>query len=561
MSTAQAAFELYRSGDLPRAEEQARAALAIGDHPGLRHLLGILLCQRGRLDEGAEELARALEMAPGHPEIRMAYVRALIDLGRADEALRHARRPAPGPAAIDLWRLRAEAAEAAGALADRAEAGHYVDLELTKAELARRPGDRELWLRQARLLGVLMRDADAEGVYRDILRSDPGNSEAALDLGLVLERGNRVDDVRDVVDAAVSAGAARDRFALLEAFLAWRHGKAEETLEWLAKPDAAWDPLRANRLETKAQDALGNSEAAFRAAQAMNDAVRDRGKWRRAAAAYRTRLRRFSRAITPEWAATWNPVAPVTARPPAFLIGFPRSGTTLLDTLLMGHPDVAVLEEVPVIGLVAERLGALERIPDLDDSDAEELRRFYFERVARLLPQGFSGLLVDKLPMNMINAPLIHRLFPDAKFIFARRHPCDCVLSAFFQGFGMNPAMACFLDIADAADLYDVSMEIWTASEALLPLNVHGIVYEEMVEQPGSELRRLLSFLDLEWDERVLDHRTTARERGAIGTASYDQVTEAITTRAVGRWKRYAKQLEPVLPVLLPWAERLGYRD
>jgi hypothetical protein len=269
----------------------------------------------------------------------------------------------------------------------------------------------------------------------------------------------------------------------------------------------------------------------------------------------------LSASITPEWAAGWSPAAPGTRPAPVFLVGFPRSGTTLLDTFLMGHPEIAVLEEIPAIGLVAERVGSPDNIPGIGEAGAEELRRFYFDRVDRFVPEKFDGMIVDKLPLNMLNVLLIHRLFPAACLIFAQRHPCDCVLSAFFQSFAMNPAMACFLDLRDAADLYDAAMEIWTRSEAALPLNAHRIAYEKLVAQPESKLRQVTDFLGLEWSDRLLDHRRTAGQRGAIDTPSYDQVVSELSTRSVGRWKRYEKQLESVLPILLPWAERLGYRD
>jgi len=104
-------------------------------------------------------------------------------------------------------------------------------------------------------------------------------------------------------------------------------------------------------------------------------------------------------------------------------------------------------------------------------------------------------------------------------------------------------------------------MSIWTAARESLQLKVHDVVYEDFVADPEAVLRPLVAFLGLEWDDRLLDHQRAARERGTIVTPSYDQVTEPVTNRAVGRWKRYAEQMKPALPILLPWAERLGYRD
>ena len=159
----------------------------------------------------------------------------------------------------------------------------------------------------------------------------------------------------------------------------------------------------------------------------------------------------------------------------------------------------------------------------------------------------------------MLAPRFIHTFFPDAKFIFAQRHPCDCVLSSFMQAFSLNESMACFLDLKTAADFYDAAMSVWTRCTEVLPLDVHSLVYEDLVADPEATLRPLVEFLGLEWQAELLDHRATARSRGAISTPSYDQVAQPLSRKASGRWRRYEKQLEPVLPVLLPWAERLGY--
>jgi hypothetical protein len=129
------------------------------------------------------------------------------------------------------------------------------------------------------------------------------------------------------------------------------------------------------------------------------------------------------------------------------------------------------------------------------------------------------------------------------------------------QAFRMNDAMASFLTIEDAADLYDAVMFGWRAILETYKLNVHTVRYERLVEDPEAELRPLMEFIGLPWDDRMLAHTETAKARGTIVTPSYDQVTEPLTSRSVGRWKKYEKQLQPVLPVLLPWAEWLGYKD
>ena len=105
------------------------------------------------------------------------------------------------------------------------------------------------------------------------------------------------------------------------------------------------------------------------------------------------------------------------------------------------------------------------------------------------------------------------------------------------------------------------AMEVWTRSRAAVDSRVQTLVYEELVADPESTLKPLVGFLGLEWRDELLDHRSTAKRRGAILTPSYDQVTQPLDARPSGRWKRYRKWMEPVLPVLLPWADRLGYGD
>jgi hypothetical protein len=102
-------------------------------------------------------------------------------------------------------------------------------------------------------------------------------------------------------------------------------------------------------------------------------------------------------------------------------------------------------------------------------------------------------------------------------------------------------------------------MEFWDRARAVMPLAVHTVRYEDMVQDLEGELRPLIAFLGLDWDDALLDHQKTAKDRGYIRTPSYAQVTEKIYTRSSGRWEGYRKHMEPVLPILEPWIERFGY--
>jgi hypothetical protein len=243
------------------------------------------------------------------------------------------------------------------------------------------------------------------------------------------------------------------------------------------------------------------------------------------------------------------------------VVGFPRSGTTLLDTFLMGHPQTVVLEELPLIRAAEEVIGDMGDLPSRSAAELEAARAAYFAELGKHGDVGTGSLIIDKLPLNMLVLPVIHTLFPEAPVIFAQRHPCDCVLSCFMQAFALNDSMASFLDIQDAAAFYDAAMTLWTNSRSSLSANVHTIVYEELIADPAKTLRPAIEFLGLEWDDGLLDHRATAKSRQAISTPSYNQVTQPLSAAPSGRWRRYSQQLESVLPVLLPWAKRLGYSD
>jgi hypothetical protein len=256
---------------------------------------------------------------------------------------------------------------------------------------------------------------------------------------------------------------------------------------------------------------------------------------------------------------SWREVD-VDDRPsPAFLVGFPRSGTTLLDTILMAHPSTEVLEEEPTLVRATEALGRFEGIADASAEKLQEARDVYYETARSLTPLSPGKLLIDKNPLAMNNLPSMRRLFPDARIILALRHPCDVVLSCFVTNFKPNNGMVNFMWLDTAAELYDLSFSYFERARELLDAPVHTIVYENVVADRSRELRPLFEFLGLPWDERVLDHQSTARGRGHIKTASYAQVVEPIYTRSAGRWWNYRRHLEPIFPVLRPWVEKFGY--
>jgi len=275
-------------------------------------------------------------------------------------------------------------------------------------------------------------------------------------------------------------------------------------------------------------------------------------------------LTKLSDLITRRPSSTWTPPPPCD-RSPVFLVGFPRSGTTLLDQILSSHPDVTVLEERDTLAPVCARLfpgtGDASFLADLSVDQIDQLRSLYWERVyERLMRDAIRKVFIDKLPLNAALLPLIYRLFPEARIVLALRDPRDVVLSCFQQRFAMNGAMYQLLRTDTAAAYYSAVMGLVDQSRRLLPLQMHQIRYEDVVAQFEIQIGNLLAFLDLPWDDAVRNHTETARRR-VVNTPSATQVVRPLYTSSVGKWRQYEPQLAPVLGTLQPWVAAFGYAD
>ncbi len=502
-------------------EALTRAAALRPDLVAIRRNLGGALADAGRFEDSLAALEAAARLAPEDPACLVELSRALNRLGRPGDALAplgSAARLAPGDAEIQV----------------------------------------EIGLSHAGLDDL----AEAEAAYRRAIRLQPGFAPAYVQLALLLESANRAGELAALAAEAEAAGIEDKETAFVRALDARRSGRLEEALELAEAAPPSTEPHRKFQLIGEIRDRLGDSDGAFAAFTEMNGCLAAAANDPRAGARrYREELEALIALAGEQWAGGWAVAKPTAAiRPaPVFLVGFPRSGTTLLDTILMGHPGVSVVEEQPLLQPVLEALGGMDRLAGLGAGEIQKLRTLYFNALDRHAPAEPGRLIVDKMPLDMVLAGLIHRLFPDARFIFAERHPADVVLSCFITNFRLNEAMANFLDLGDTARFYDLAMTHWRQCRSLFPLDVQVLRYEHMVADLEGAVRPLLDWLGLPWDRDMLDHRSTARGRGYVSTASYSQVTEPIYARAAGRWLRYRGHLEPVLPLLEPWIERLGY--
>ena len=249
---------------------------------------------------------------------------------------------------------------------------------------------------------------------------------------------------------------------------------------------------------------------------------------------------------------------------PVFLIGFPRSGTTLLDTILRSHPEIDVLEEKPLINSVEQIIKSkfkcsLDKLHKLTCKDLDYLRNHYLEILRNNCDNKNAKILIDKFPFQTVCLPLINLLFPNSKIIFTHRNPYDTVLSCFQQSFEPNNAMANFRSIESASRIYDLTMSIWLDYKEKLKINHITSKYEDLIEDFDKHILKILNFLDVCWDENIKNYRNTAHDRGKINTPSSSQVVQPLYKSSIQKWKNYEKYFKHSNQYLDKWISYFKY--
>ena len=247
----------------------------------------------------------------------------------------------------------------------------------------------------------------------------------------------------------------------------------------------------------------------------------------------------------------------------AFLIGFPRSGTTLLDTILRSHPDIEVIEEQPIFSnienLVKEKFNTkLENLYSISENNIKILKKQYFELLMEHTNTK-GKLLIDKMPLHTSRLPLINLLFPNAKIIFTHRQPYDTILSCFQQSFKPNSAMANLVSLKSSSIMYDQVMSAWSIYKNNLSLDFITSKYEHLIEDFDNHTSKILDFLGVGWDENVKNYRKTALERSKINTPSSSQVVQPLYKSSIEKWKNYEKYFEDCHQYLEKWVTYFNY--
>jgi tetratricopeptide (TPR) repeat protein len=524
-----------RTQGLASASQLALQAMEEGvEHPSLLNLAASARHREGRFEEAVELLNRARGLAPDDANIRNSLGICLKALGRLEEALQ----------AYD------------DALA--------IDPAIAPAHFNR-----------GTILEALNDLEGARSAHQRAAELNPSYVEPIASLAWLSAQAGDSDSARSHGERAIALSSSNvlAHMALASADLQQRKLEtAASRLAALGRNPALTQVNRAIVLGLIADlhDAEGRQAAAFAAYQASNAELKALYAPQYDHPGEETPLsnaRRLTAWFEAPDREKWSEAPPLILRaddPKAhvFLVGFPRSGTTLLENVLSAHPDVVSLEEKDTLAAATATYlsseDGLERLAEINASDAEQQREAYWRVVRNLGVEPRAKVFIDKMPLATVALPVIARLFPNARILFARRDPRDVVLSCFRRRFGMNPSMYQLLTLDGAATYYDAVMGLAELYEEILPLPRHVVRYESLVDDFEGTARAACDFLGLEWDPGLFDFAAKARTRG-ISTPSASQIARGLNREGQGVWRRYTEQMAPVLPILDPWVRRFGY--
>jgi predicted Zn-dependent protease len=510
----QAAVAMIRN-DIPSAERLLKAHLhdAPTDVPAIRMLAEVAV-RIGRNDDARKLLERCLELAPGFTAARHNY--ALV-LHRSNDA--------------------------AGALEQV--------VRLLAAD-PRNPSFRNL---HAVILSHIGEYERSLAIYEELLREYPANAKAWLSYGHVLKTAGRLDDgikaYRRSIACTPAFGEAYWSLANLKTFRFTDADRAEIGAQ-LAKPDLD-DPSRVNF-----HFALG------KACEDVADYARAFENYSKGNALYRAghpfdanrnsaRVRRLKEILTRGFFEE-RAGSGCDAPDPIFIVSMPRSGSTLLEQILSSHSAVEGTAELPEILTIVKDLrseaGAEEAVAYaevLARKSAADLRLLGEQYIRRTRIQRKTGrpFFIDKMPNNFLHVGMIHAVLPNAKIIDARRHPLACCFSNFKQLYARGQLFS--YDLVDMGRFYRDYVDLLAHVDQALPGRVHRVIYERMVEDTEGEVRRLLEYCGLPFEDACL--RFFENER-PVRTASSEQVRQPIYREGIDHWRHFEPWLEPLKSAL-----------
>ena len=535
------AVSLEVQGRLGEAAGACRDAIRLTpENADARVNMGNILCRQGESGAAVESYRVAIDLAPAHALAHANLGSALRQRGELKEAEAACRRsleinPAYSEAHNNLGNVLMAAGDSPGAALAFRQAITF------------KPKYPEAHVNLGGALYVMDRFADAEAAYRDFLEMVPDWPDALNGLGVVLLAGSRLDEAVDCFRRAAemkpdlsqavynlaSSGAADlddERVAAIEARASDEGLAANERIDFQFALGEIYD-------------ARGEADAAFAHFRSGNDL-------RRASLAaeghvfdaddHDRLVERIIRAFDPKF---FEGRKGLEDERPVFIVGMPRSGTTLVEQIAASHSCVFGAGEVGEIAELVSRLGGEfpQNMEALEDPKA--LARAYMERLGSLAPD--CERIIDKTPFNFLYMGLIARVLPKARIVYCRRDPMDTCLSCYFQNFVATHPWS--TDLGDLSRYLGAEARLMEHWHGVLPIPIHEIRYEDLIADQEGESRRLIEALGLPWDAACLAFHENKRW---VRSASNWQVRRPLHGGSVGRWKAYGEFLAPLAKAL-----------
>ena len=517
------------ASDLSKAMRLSDDAVAAGvSHPTVLGLAGLKRLYAGDNQGALTLLLKAREQTPKHVDLLYALGTCLSRLGRPREALEN----------FDAAILVAPE--------DRLYFGRALALEdLSELDLAR-------------------------AAFEKTVALNPAHSEARARLALLAVQRGDAKAARDLATQALAIDPqdATARIALAHAALEQKDlVTAEAQVSALVRDQSLGPVNRAYAMSLAgdvldAQDRTAEAFSAYAASKAIQrDLYAPNMAGLESMPARELRLADyFARADAAQWRETSQQVQTTHV----FLVGFPRSGTTLLEQVLAAHPDIVAMEErACLVDSAVEFFGSnsgLDRLAALSGAELEPWRQAYWKRVAEAGLGTSKAVFLDKMPLNAVFLPLIAKLFPAAKILFALRDPRDVVLSCFRRRFAMNAGMYEFTSLETACAYYGAVMRLIQVYREKLALDLIEARHESLLGDFDGEAQLLCNFLGVQFRNELRAFAGQARLQN-IDTPSSAQVARGLSISGLAQWRRYRPQMETVLPWLAPFVSQFGYPE
>ena len=493
------------------------------DDPVALRMVAEILIRKGQPRRAETILQRAIEMAPNFFFPRYTRAVALDMMSRAGEALAELNRIEGPDADYDpIIGLRALALSRVG---DNEEA-----IELCRELLKRQPANPEIWISLANLLKIVGDNQGSVDAYRKVLEIAPTDGEAWWSLAN-LKTYRFSDEDTAAMEAALESRTLSDS-----------------------------DRFRIHFALGKAREDRGEDQASFEHYRLGNSIRSVQTRYRPAEAT--TLVERMERLFTKQFFEERAGFG-CKAADPIFIVGMPRSGSTLVEQILGSHPLVEGTGELPDVIVLARELeegtdgapGAWRNYPemlaDLSSDDFCRLGETYLERT-RIQRKTDRPFFTDKMPNNWIHVGLIRLMLPNAKIVDARRHPLACGFSNFKQHYARGQEFS--YDLEHFGLYYRDYVRLMAHVDDVAPGAVHRVIYEHLLEGPEQQIRSLLDYLGLPFEEACLNFHQNKR---AVRTASAEQVRRPIDREGAESWRRFERWFDPLKqalgPALLDW--------